>query len=145
MRISDWSSDVCSSDLLRGSLPELDGEAALPGLSTAATVQRDRLGVVTIDAASEADAMRALGYVHAQERYFGMDLMRRTAAGELSALFGPAALDFDKRQRVHRMRARAPANLRGPAGPRTAALGAYAALGHAPVWERVCQDGESAV
>src|SRR3546814_7877015 len=54
--------------LLRGSLPELDGEAALPGLSTAATVQRDRLGVVTIDAASEADAMRALGYVHAQER-----------------------------------------------------------------------------
>src|SRR3546814_5007733 len=82
MRISDWSSDVCSSDLLRGSLPELDGEAALPGLSTAATVQRDRLGVVTIDAASEADAMRALGYVHAQERYFGMDLMRRTAAGE---------------------------------------------------------------
>src|SRR3546814_19588149 len=48
--------------LLRGSLPELDGEAALPGLSTAATVQRDRLGVVTIDAASEADAMRALGY-----------------------------------------------------------------------------------
>src|SRR3546814_122968 len=111
--------------LLRGSLPELDGEAALPGLSTAATVQRDRLGVVTIDAASEADAMRALGYVHAQERYFGMDLMRRTAAGELSALFGPAALDFDKRQRVHRMRARATANLRGIAGQRTAALRAY--------------------
>ena len=52
--------------LLRGSLPRLDGETALPGLSAAATVQRDRLGVVTIDAASEADAMRALGYVHAQ-------------------------------------------------------------------------------
>src|SRR3546814_17175581 len=46
--------------LLRGSLPELDGEAALPGLSTAAPVQRDRLGVVTIDAAREADAMRAV-------------------------------------------------------------------------------------
>src|SRR3546814_1892438 len=66
--------------------------------------------------------MRALGYVPAQERYFGVDLMRRTAAGELSALFGPAALDFDKRQRVHRMRARATANLRGIAGQRTAAL-----------------------
>src|SRR3546814_228281 len=69
--------------------------------------------------------MRALGYVPAQERYFGVDLMRRTAAGELSALFGPAALDFDKRQRVHRMRARATANLRGIAGQRTAALRAY--------------------
>lgn len=111
--------------LLRGSLPKLDGEAALPGLSTAVTVQRDRLGVVTIDAASEADAMRALGYVHAQERYFGMDLMRRTAAGELSALFGPVALDFDKRQRAHRMRARATADLRGIAGQRTTALRAY--------------------
>src|SRR3546814_1317012 len=93
--------------LLRGSLPRLDGEAALPGLSTAATVQRDRLGVVTIDAASEADAMRALGYVHAQEPYLGMGPMRRTAAGQLTAVFGPVALDFDKRQRVHRMRARA--------------------------------------
>ncbi|MFC3717268.1 penicillin acylase family protein [Luteimonas soli] len=111
--------------LLRGSLPKLDGEAALPGLSTAVTVQRDRLGVVTIDAASEADAMRALGYVHAQERYFGMDLMRRTAAGELSALFGPVALDFDKRQRVHRMRARATANLRDIAGDQASALRAY--------------------
>src|SRR3546814_9124356 len=96
--------------LLRGSLPRLDGEAALPGLSTAATVQRDLLGVVTIDAASEADAMRALGYVHVQERYFGMDLIRRTAAGQLRALFLPAALHFDKRPRVHRMRARAPAD-----------------------------------
>src|SRR3546814_11389386 len=55
-----------------------------------------------------------------------MDLMRQTAAGELSALFGPAALDFDKRPRVHRIRARATANLRGIAGQRTAALRAYA-------------------
>src|SRR3546814_11601000 len=75
--------------LLRGSLPRLDGEAALPGLSTAATVQRDRLGVVTIAAASEADAMRALGYAPAQDRYPGMDLMRPTPARALSAPCGP--------------------------------------------------------
>jgi penicillin amidase len=111
--------------LLRASLPKLDGEQALPGLSAAATVQRDHLGVVTIDAASEADAMRALGYVHAQERYFEMDLMRRTAAGELSALFGPVALDLDKRHRVHRMRARAVEYLDAVAGDRLASLRAY--------------------
>ena len=92
--------------LLRGSLPALDGELALPGLSAPVTVQRDALGVVTIDAANERDAMRALGYVHAQERYFEMDLMRRTAAGELAELFGPRAIDTDKQHRVHRMRAR---------------------------------------
>ena len=96
---------------LRGSLPRLDGDLALAALSAPVTVQRDALGVVTIDAANEADAMRALGYVHAQERYFEMDLMRRTAAGELAELFGPLALDTDKQHRVHRMRARANAHL----------------------------------
>lgn len=90
--------------LLRGSLPQLDGELAMPGLSAPVTIQRDKLGIVTIDAANETDAMRALGYVHAQERYFEMDLMRRTAAGELSELFGPIALETDKKHRIHRDR-----------------------------------------
>src|SRR5690606_32529454 len=96
--------------LLRGSLPTLDGELALAGLSAPVSVQRDALGVVTIDARSEADALRALGYVHAQERYFEMDLLRRTSAGELAELFGEA-LDLDRRHRVHRMRARVEADL----------------------------------
>ncbi|WP_139369281.1 penicillin acylase family protein, partial [Xanthomonas axonopodis] len=69
--------------LMRGSLPQLDGDSALSGLAAPVSVQRDRLGVVTIDAANQLDAMRALGYVHAQERYFEMDLMRRAPAGEL--------------------------------------------------------------
>jgi penicillin G amidase len=92
--------------LLRGSVATLDGEKSLAGLSAPATIQRDALGVVTIDAASQADAMRALGYVHAQERFFEMDLMRRSAAGELAELFGPIALDTDRQHRVHRMRER---------------------------------------
>ena len=74
--------------MLRGSLAQLEGESDLAGLSAPVSVQRDALGVVTIDAASESDAVRALGYVHAQERYFEMDLMRRSSAGELSELFG---------------------------------------------------------
>jgi penicillin amidase len=99
--------------LMRGSLPELDGELALAGLSAPVTVQRDANGTVTIDAANETDALRALGYVHAQERYFEMDLMRRMSAGELSELFGAIAIDTDKRQRAHRIRARVEADLDG--------------------------------
>ena len=112
--------------LLRGSLPALDGELALPGLAAPASVQRDALGVVTIDAQDERDALRALGYVHAQERYFEMDLLRRTSAGELAALFGPVAIDVDRRHRVHRMRARVEAGLEEIAGERMPLLLAYA-------------------
>lgn len=111
--------------LLRGSLPALDGAAALPGLSAPVTVARDALGSVTIKAANETDAMRALGYVHAQERYFEMDLMRRTAGGELAELFGAIALDTDRRHRLHRMRARAVADLDAIAGDRLPQLRAY--------------------
>jgi len=112
--------------LLRGSLAPLDGELALPGLSAPVSIQRDSLGVVTIEAGSEADAVRALGYVHAQERYFEMDLMRRNSAGELSELFGPIALDVDRKQRVHRMRARVNGHLDDFAGDRMPQLQAYA-------------------
>ncbi len=93
--------------LLRGSLAPLDGRVQMPGLQSAVTVSRDARGVVTLEGASRRDVLRALGHVHAQERGFEMDLMRRSAAGELSALFGPAALDLDKRMRVHRLRHRA--------------------------------------
>lgn len=111
--------------LMRGSLPQLEGQSRLPGLASAVTVQRDALGVATIDAANERDAMRALGYLHAQERYFEMDLLRRTAAGELSGLFGPIAVETDKRHRVHRLRARIRANLASITGSQQAQLQAY--------------------
>lgn len=111
--------------MLRGSLPQLEGDLVLAGLSAPVNVQRDALGTVTIDAANEADAMRALGYVHAQERYFEMDLMRRTAAGELAALFGPRAVELDKTRRVHRMRARVQRDLDIIAGDKRTVLDAY--------------------
>lgn len=93
--------------LLRGSLPALQGNRPLQGLQAPVTITRDALGVVTINGRSHLDVVRALGHVHAQERGFEMDLMRRSAAGELAALFGPAAVDLDKRMRVHRLRHRA--------------------------------------
>ncbi len=111
--------------LMRASLPQLDGELALPGLSAPVQVQRDALGIVTINAANEADMARALGYVHAQERYFEMDLLRRTAAGELAGLFGAVAIDTDRKHRVHRIRARVTRHLDQFAGDRMAVLQAY--------------------
>ncbi len=92
--------------LLHGSVATMDGTRPLAGLSAPVRIERDALGVVTIHAANEIDAMRALGYVHAQEHFFEMDLLRRSAAGELSELFGGVALDLDKGRRVHRLRAR---------------------------------------
>lgn len=92
---------------LHGSLPQLDGAAVLAGLSAPATVERDALGIPVIRGANRLDVARVTGFVHAQERFFQMDLLRRTAAGELAALFGPAALDLDRAHRPHRFRHRA--------------------------------------
>lgn len=110
---------------MRASLPALEGELALPGLSAPATVTRDALGIVTVEAANEADAARALGFVHAQERYFEMDLLRRSAAGELSALFGEVAIERDKEIRVHRLRARLAEHLGQAVDGHLPALEAY--------------------
>jgi penicillin amidase len=112
---------------LRASLPLYDGEHPLAGLSAEVRVSRDDLGVVTIEAAGQLDAIRALGFVHAQERFFEMDLSRRAGAGELSALVGAAALDLDRRRRVHRFRARALAMLEAASAAERSQLAAYAA------------------
>jgi penicillin amidase len=91
--------------LLAGSRAQLDGERLLPGLTHAVSISRDANGSVTIEGISRSDLSYALGYVHAQERFFEMDLMRRMPAGELSALVGPAALKVDLNHRRHRLRA----------------------------------------
>jgi penicillin G amidase len=100
------SAAIAAYLVLRQSLPQLAGSAALDKLAAPVTVARDALGTATINAANDRDAMRALGFVHAQERFFEMDLTRRAAAGELAALFGKAALPIDKQKRVHRFRTR---------------------------------------
>ncbi|UVW30106.1 penicillin acylase family protein [Massilia sp. H6] len=92
---------------LRASLAQLDGERRVPGLGAPVTIERDAVGVPLISGASRADVAYATGFVHAQERFFQMDLLRRTAAGELAELFGPGALPMDRQHRLHRFRARA--------------------------------------
>ncbi|WP_448211366.1 penicillin acylase family protein [Colwellia sp. MEBiC06753] len=88
-------------------LPQLEGNVTLFGLQETATIERDENGVATITTENRNDAAMALGFVHAQERFFQMDLLRRNSAGELSSLFGEMALDYDKKIRVHRFRERA--------------------------------------
>lgn len=90
---------------VKASLPQLSGERVIPGLSAPVTVERDELGVPTIRAESRADAARALGFLHGQERFFQMDLMRRSSAGELAEIVGPAVVEADRANRIHRFRA----------------------------------------
>ena len=92
---------------LRASLPHLDGTQQLSGLTAPVQVQRDRLGIPSIRGATREDVARTLGFLHAQDRFFQMDLARRRAAGELAALVGPRALALDHEIRVHRFRAEA--------------------------------------
>ena len=92
---------------LRGSLAQLEGTRKLSGLSSPVQVTRDALGIPTIRGATRADVARATGFLHAQDRYFQMDLARRRAAGELSGLVGPRALALDRDIRIHRFRAEA--------------------------------------
>ena len=91
-------------------LPALDGDVVVVGLKLPAKLERDAQGIVTITAACAGDALLALGYAHAQDRYFQMDLSRRYASGELAALTGPLALDFDKQNRPLGLRAAAEAS-----------------------------------
>ncbi|MGO9514665.1 MAG: penicillin acylase family protein [Steroidobacteraceae bacterium] len=112
---------------LRASLPTIDGQAALPGLAARVSIERDAAGVPTITAQSRADLARGLGYVHGQDRFFQMDLLRRAAAGELSALLGPSLLPTDRQLRVHRFREVARAIVAALDAPSRALLDAYVA------------------
>jgi penicillin G amidase len=90
--------------VLLASLPELDGQLQTGGLISSASIERDALGIPTISAASRADLAYATGFVHAQDRFFQMDLSRRLAAGELTQLFGAAAAAQDAKARVFNFR-----------------------------------------
>ncbi|TLY76917.1 MAG: penicillin acylase family protein [Gammaproteobacteria bacterium] len=112
--------------LLRASLPRLDGALAEVGLTSAVRIARDSRGVPTIEAADRPDLAYATGFVHAQDRYFQMDLSRRLAAGELAELFGTVALEQDRRARLFRFRAVAREVIAQATAAERAVLEAYA-------------------
>jgi len=93
--------------ILNASLPQLDGEISASTISADIRIQRDAGGIPTVSAKNRVDLAFGTGFVHGQDRFFQMDLTRRQAAGELSEIIGPAALEIDKRNRLHRFRNRA--------------------------------------
>jgi penicillin amidase len=84
---------------LAASLPRRSGEAAVPGLTAPVAVALDARAVATVRGESFLDVLRGQGFLHAQERFFQMDLLRRSSAGELAELFGERALAADRTQR----------------------------------------------
>ena len=85
---------------LRQSLPQTEGTAELPALSAQVEVSHDANGIPTIRAQSMADAYTALGYLHAQDRLWQMDFMRRTAEGRLSEVAGQGTVGLDRFMRI---------------------------------------------
>ncbi len=75
--------------------PKYEGEVQLKNIEKETTVYFDEFGVPHIYADNSKDAMEALGYVHAQDRLWQMELMRRIAPGRLSEIFGSVALKND--------------------------------------------------
>ena len=80
---------------VRRPFPQVEGEIALPGLSRPVEVLRDANGVPHLYADDPQDLFAAQGFVHAQDRFFEMDLRRHITAGRLSELFGPSQVTTD--------------------------------------------------
>ena len=112
---------------LQDSLPQLDGEVQVKGLSAPVEIVRDKEGVPHLFAKGDADGWFALGYVHAQDRLWQLEFQRRVANGRLAEIMGEPAFDNDRLMRTlgfarvaSRMAERADA-------PTRAAFEAYAA------------------
>ncbi len=85
---------------LLSSLPQTDGRLVVSGLKSEIRIERDSAGVPLITALDDEDAAFGLGFVHAQDRLFQMELQRRYGAGRLAQIFGPEALAADRQMRV---------------------------------------------
>src|SRR5438874_3404914 len=112
---------------LLSSLPQLDGRIVARGLTGEVRIARDADGVPLIAAGSDEDAAFGLGFAHAQDRLFQMELQRRYGAGRLAEIFGAQALATDRQMRVLGVYHAAEAEISYVSAPVSRALEAYAA------------------
>jgi len=112
--------------IMRQSLPQVEGTLSLPGLQQAVQVDRDHFGVPTIAAQSMEDLLEGQGFVLAQDRLWQMDLIRRSASGQLSEIFGETTLQLDKESRILGLQQAAQASLATMPLSNRAELEAYA-------------------
>jgi len=109
------------------SLPDYDAESVVRGLNAPVEIVRDNANVPHIFGKSDADVYFALGFAHAQDRMWQMTMLRRTAQGRLSELFGERTLEIDKVIRRYDIYNLAVASVDDQDKPTTIALDAYAA------------------
>ncbi|OOG72409.1 penicillin acylase family protein [Algoriphagus sp. A40] len=76
--------------------PQYNGELKLDGLKEEVEVHFDKYGIPHIYAQNETDAYRALGYVHAQDRLFQLEMMRRVGSGTLAEFLGKDLMEVDQ-------------------------------------------------
>ena len=112
---------------LRQSLPQLEGTLTLSGLKAPLEIVRDRHGVPHIYAGSVEDAQFGLGFAHAQDRLWQMEMNRRIGSGRLSEALGAASLDADKFLRTLGVRRAAEASLKLMSDEERSELDAYTA------------------
>lgn len=117
-------------------LPDENERLSLPGLSAPVTITMDNAGVPRIQAATETDAAMAMGWLHARDRMFQMELMRRTGQGRLSELLGEGGLRLDRFMRTVALGDRAEADLPGLSLATRTLLEAYAAGVNARIAQR---------
>lgn len=110
---------------LRTSLPQLEGDRLVDTGSAPVVIARDAHGVPHIRAESLNDAYMAVGFLHAQDRLFQMESMRRAARGRMSELVGGMALSIDKRMRTFGLGKLADADIGRQPLPVRVALQAY--------------------
>jgi penicillin amidase len=107
-------------------LPPSAQEIHIPGLSAPVEISFDQDGIPRIRAESALDGAAALGFVHARDRLFQMELMRRNASGRLSEIAGAPTLPLDRMMRTLGLRRRAVADLAALPDDARAMLEAYA-------------------
>ncbi|MEO1130741.1 MAG: penicillin acylase family protein [Planctomycetota bacterium] len=115
------------NSLLRSSIPTLDGTRWVSGLGESVEIARDARGVPVIRAATVNDAAFGTGFVHAQDRFSRMDILRRLASGELAAFGGASLVNFDIQLRTARMGEAADRLIADASPEQRALLEAYAA------------------
>lgn len=81
--------------LLRRSYPEIEGTLTIPGLDDRVEIVRDSMGIPHIYASTQHDLFLAQGYVHAQDRFFQMDVWRHTGAGRTAEMLGSGNVETD--------------------------------------------------
>ena len=111
---------------IQKSYPNVSGTLRVPGLLQPVTIARDEFGTPHIHALSDHDLFFVLGYVHAQDRLWQMDMAARAGEGRLSEVVGAVTVPFDRMFRIIGLRRNAEAIERSLSDASRSSLQAYA-------------------